>query len=91
MTLLCHPPRSRKNAFKRTAEPIFVDRVALPDCLNRPSKFLKLGYIPQVPSHIRVEFRGPEIRTGLRHCRPFATSMSVPETTVHEDGQLVSW
>ena len=49
---------------------------------------LQIFSINFVPLDIFMEFIVPEVRVAFGRCRNFATLMSMPEATVHQDNRL---
>ena len=68
------------------AEPAIVVGLALPDCENGESAFSKSCDRYAVPLDVPRELGAPECDIRLRICCLLAAAVTVPVTTVDEDG-----
>ena len=62
-----------------------VERLTLPDRQHLPSETLQRRFSFPIALHIATKLFLPLLLTRLRRCRPLASRMTVPETTVDED------
>lgn len=82
---LPHPPG---HVLDERGNARFIAGFALPQRQHRPAGRLEFADLTGIALHVRFKLGPPEIQPALRHPRVLATRMSMPEATVHEDGQL---
>lgn len=64
---------------------------AFPDDKHCPSQLAQFRLVGNVPGEIAVQLAVPKIRVGSRPPLSFAAIMTMPEATLHQDGNLVAW
>jgi len=81
-----HQPFAHKSRNIIRCASIAFERT-LPDHSNFPARLLKGLNVPTISGDVFIELLMPVILVGSRYCSRFAT-MSVPETTMHEQNRL---
>jgi len=84
---------SISNVVDKLPEPFFggVPEFALPHDQDSPSRRAQHGFLACIAFRIGVEFQLPAFSIVCRICCIFASLVSVPEATVNENGNPVSW
>ena len=64
---------------------------ALPKLENAPAPLQQLGFVPEVALYVLVEFRLPELLSGLGSCVIPTARVSVPKAALNENAEVVTW